>query len=87
MELGVLGARGAVDVAGGKEAVAGDELVAAAATAGPAGLALQIAERLAGNRVVAGQHRDELIRLDLAIKTEVLGGVAEPIALGLTSPE
>jgi len=46
VELGVAGAGGAVDVGGGEEAVAGDELVAAATAAAPAGLALQIAERL-----------------------------------------
>jgi len=40
-------------------------------------------ERFAANRVVAGQHRDELVGVDLALQAEVGGGVAEPVALCL----
>jgi hypothetical protein len=49
------------------------------------GAALDVAkpERLARRGIVAGQHPDELGGLDLALEAEILGGVAEPIALGL----
>ena len=35
-------------------------------------------QRLAVDRVAAGQHRVELVGLDLAGEAQVLGGVAEP---------
>ena len=47
-----------------------------------AGSGLQ-SEQLAVDRIAAGQHRDELVGLDLAVEAEMLGGVAEPVALGL----
>ncbi len=47
-----------------------------------AGRGLQ-AERLAVDRIATGQHRDELVGLDLAVEAEIPGGVAEPVALGL----
>ena len=119
MELRVAGPRGAMDVGGGEEAVAVDELSAALAAPRPAGVALQVgegfgdggavglhhlagdrmaaerpgqgdrlrrregqieagdrlaprrrlqAEGLAVDRVAPGQHRAELVGLDLAVK-------------------
>jgi hypothetical protein len=41
------------------------------------------AEQLAVDRVAPGQHRDELVGLDLAVETQQLGPLAEPGALGL----
>jgi hypothetical protein len=41
------------------------------------------AERLPGCRIVPGQHRHQLGGLDLALQAEILGGVADPVALGL----
>ena len=34
-------------------------------------------------RVAAGQHRGQLVGLDLAVEAEVRGGAADPVALGL----
>jgi hypothetical protein len=44
VELGIAGARGAVDVGGGEEAVALDEFMAAVAAPGPAGRPLHVVE-------------------------------------------
>jgi hypothetical protein len=52
VQLGIAGARGAVRIGGGEEAVAGDELGTALAAPRPAGLALQVAERLGGGGAV-----------------------------------
>ena len=41
------------------------------------------AERRPGRGVVAGQHRRQLIGIDLALEAEFDGGVTEPVALGL----
>ena len=43
------------------------------------------AERLAGRRVAAGQHRGQAVGVDLAVEAEVGGGRADPVALGLTA--
>ena len=37
-------------------------------------------QRLAVDRVAAGQHRDELVLADLAFEAEARGGVADPLA-------
>jgi len=49
------------------------------------GAALDLAESegLAACRVRPGQHRDELVGIDLALQAEILSLVAEPVALGL----
>lgn len=44
------------------------------------------AERRPGRGVVPGQHRRQLIGIDLALETEIGSGVTEPVALGLTLP-
>ena len=41
-------------------------------------------ERLAAGGIDAGQHRDELVGIDLALQAEILGCVAEPAALSLS---
>src|SRR5665811_53364 len=41
------------------------------------------AQRLAGRRVAAGQHRRQLVGLDRAVEAQVFGRVAEPLTLGL----
>ena len=43
------------------------------------------AERLAGRRVAAGQHRGQALGVDLAVEAQVDGGGAGPVALGLTA--
>src|SRR5215218_4287872 len=40
-------------------------------------------ERLARGGMAAGQHRDELVGLDLAGEPEILGPIAEPLTWGL----
>jgi hypothetical protein len=52
--------------------------------AGDSALDLAQPEQIASRGIAAGQHRDELVGLDLAGEAEVIGGVSHPIALGLT---
>ena len=61
------------DRLGGREGEveAGDRAIAADPAHREQGLAV--------DRVLAGQHRDELFLADLALQTEVAGGVADPL--------
>jgi len=61
----------------------GAEKVRSKPGTGPRPGDLAQAQRLAVGRVVAGEHGDELLGVNLAVEPQVFGGIAEPVALGL----
>src|SRR4051794_5091039 len=87
VELGISGARGAVEVAGGKEAIAVDELMPSRAAAGPAGFSLQVVQgRFDGGGVGGASLGPHLLAAERPEQGDRLGRGGGGIEAGNRAP-